>query len=494
MPVRLRIALGVTAIFTIILVTLSLVLMLYKRQAIRNSVDSHLQEAIVRVAEELGRNEGDWSSALLSELSSAETEELYVDDMLIGLFDEQANLLASSSTKLPEPLAAAMQGLAIGASDTSQFKSERLDGGSAGGHKPRRVICQRFSRTDGSPYVLCAASSDQFAESALDQLFQVFIVLIPIMLVAVGISSWYLAGVALTPLREATKFANQLDPSHLPEHVELHSGLPESRALEIELQQALRRLGDGYASHRRFIANVSHELKTPISVLLAEGQALLFENDIDPRSRGYVESTIEEMSRLGNLVEGFLTLTKVREGAAPTNLQRYPLNELVMDSVEANARYAESEQVTLRPSLDADGPDREIVCDQHLARVAIDNLIRNAIRFSPKDESVEITARCVAGRAHVAVRDHGPGCPPEILEHVFDRFAQSREQRRTGRGTGIGLEIAHGIMELHNGDITVENLPDRGCVFEAWFPIDAGGSPGRQGGDASSSTAEDEGR
>jgi signal transduction histidine kinase len=145
------------------------------------------------------------------------------------------------------------------------------------------------------------------------------------------------------------------------------------------------------------------------------------------------------------------------------------VNELVMDSIEANARYAANEKVSLRPVLSEDGLESVVLCDRHLAQVALDNIVRNAIRFSPEGESMDVEVRHEADRVGIAVRDRGPGCPVEILHRLFDRFAQSNEERRTGRGAGIGLEVAHGIMELHEGDITVANLEDGGCRFELWF-------------------------
>lgn len=128
-----------------------------------------------------------------------------------------------------------------------------------------------------------------------------------------------------------------------------------------------------------------------------------------------------------------------------------------------------------------DGEDLDVAvlgnCD--LLRTVIDNLVRNAIRFTPKDGVVMVSAAVRDDRLTINVRDVGPGIPAELLPRIFDRFSQSKDELRRGRGHGLGLEIAMGITELHGGTIVARNVETGGCEFEVVLPVAQGkaGSP-----------------
>jgi signal transduction histidine kinase len=114
--------------------------------------------------------------------------------------------------------------------------------------------------------------------------------------------------------------------------------------------------------------------------------------------------------------------------------------------------------------------DTAVAGEPELLRTMLDNLVRNAIRFSPTDERVEVEASVVGDRVKIRVRDYGPGIPAAQLATIFDRFAQAPEEQRKGRGHGLGLAIALGIAELHGGSISAENCEDRGCTFVVELP------------------------
>ena len=131
---------------------------------------------------------------------------------------------------------------------------------------------------------------------------------------------------------------------------------------------------------------------------------------------------------------------------------------------------AEQSGVLLRPSLYDGDESACIEGNAELLQTAMSNLIRNAIRFSPREEAVEVRCGLEEGSVVYQVRDVGPGLPPELIDRVFEPFTQSSEERRRGRGTGLGLQIAQGIADLHGGRISVRNR-ERGCVFSLTLPL-----------------------
>jgi signal transduction histidine kinase len=180
-----------------------------------------------------------------------------------------------------------------------------------------------------------------------------------------------------------------------------------------------------------------------------------------------MQTVEEEMMRLGNLVESFLTLTRIQSGRGPTILKRYCVNDLVFDSISDCSMMADQHRVTLVPTLLAqEGTvDAAVVGDPDLLRTLVENLIRNSIRFSPEHSAVDIGASVHDGQAIIRVRDSGPGIPPDRLKTIFDRFAQANDSERRGRGHGLGLTIAKGIAELHGGNVEASNRDPRGCEF-----------------------------
>jgi signal transduction histidine kinase len=133
---------------------------------------------------------------------------------------------------------------------------------------------------------------------------------------------------------------------------------------------------------------------------------------------------------------------------------------------------ADMHAVTIRIHL-KETPQHELLVfgDPELLRTMIDNVIRNAIRFSPQQQAVEVTVDADEENALVRVRDFGVGIPEEIISTLFDRFTQAKSEERLNRGSGLGLEIAQGIAELHGGGITVENCLGGGCAFTIRVPM-----------------------
>ena len=203
-----------------------------------------------------------------------------------------------------------------------------------------------------------------------------------------------------------------------------------------------------------------------IAVLLIEAQTVDRANCPEGIAR-FMDTVEEEMTRLGKLVESFLTLTRIQSGRGPATLKRYGVNDLVLDSIGDCTMMADQHRVALVPSLLAEDEtvDAAVVGDPDLLRTLISNLIRNSIRFSPEGSVVEVAAEVAESTSVIRVFDSGPGIPADRLHTIFDRFAQAHDTERQGRGHGLGLAIAKGIAELHGGTVEAFNRGERGCEF-----------------------------
>lgn len=289
---------------------------------------------------------------------------------------------------------------------------------------------------------------------------------------ASAISGWLIAGIAVAPFHTLSQVAERLGPETIDDEIDLGDGDSEVQELMQELEDARTRIRDAFAAQERFLSNVSHEIKTPIATLITQAQTLRHD-ELTDEGRDFVDYAEDEMRKLGALVESFLTLTRVRNGGTPAKLKRLPANELALDAVEDCSVYAEEHGVRLRLMLDdsEDAMDAAVLGDAALLNTLLSNLLRNAVRFSPPESAIHVRTEIADGSLHVHVRDEGPGLPEEVIPEIFDRFVQSGPQVKRERGNGLGLAIAKGIAELHNGDIAVRNNDDSGATFSVNLPL-----------------------
>jgi signal transduction histidine kinase len=302
---------------------------------------------------------------------------------------------------------------------------------------------------------------------------------IPVALLAALVTSWFIAGRAVAPIQRLSDAARSVSPTSLGERIQVETTDHEISKLQSELNSALERLEAGYRAQEQFISNVSHELKTPLAVLLTETQILHLGQETLERYRGWAERVEEEMKRLAQLVESFLTLTRCDLASGLVRKDEVAVHDLVLDAIQHSTALARRRAVHLVPVLASsgggphgDGPvvkgDGDLLCTM------LDNLLRNAIRFSSEGQSVDVRVTMDEDDVCITVRDRGPGIPDEFIDKVFDRFFQVPSD--VGRqGSGIGLSIAHNVARLHDGHISVSNAPEGGCTFVVVLPLSAVG-------------------
>ena len=306
------------------------------------------------------------------------------------------------------------------------------------------------------------------------------------------LAAWVIGGVALEPLRRITETARAMAPERIDEtRVEIPEVGVEVNEARLELNRALDRIEAGYQSQERFISNVSHELKTPIAVLLTEARRLERQERSVEELTGFVGDVADQMARLGKIVESFLTLARIDYEERLHRFEDFWFHDLLLEAIRRSRSQASTHEVHLDLELpeDTDYFDRPSWGDPALISSAVENLIRNAVRFSPAGSSVRVVLEPDAAvsppvedgapaappraGARVSVSDDGPGMPQELLATVFEPFKQADTERSRGRGTGLGLAIAHRVTTLHRGTIRALNREGGrpGCTVELRIPF-----------------------
>jgi two-component system, OmpR family, phosphate regulon sensor histidine kinase PhoR len=213
-----------------------------------------------------------------------------------------------------------------------------------------------------------------------------------------------------------------------------------------------------------FVANVSHELKTPLALVRMFGELLQTGRaDTEDKRRQYLSIIVNESDRLNALIENVLDFAKVERGQASYEFSPTQLAEPVSRAVEACRVRAEREGVALELTVE-DVP--ELMLDERAVEIAVINLVDNALKYAPDGKRVSVVARAVPGGAEVCVTDQGPGIAPEDRKRIFERFVRGKAAiGKQVRGSGIGLSLVKHIAEAHGGSIRVDDAPPHGSVF-----------------------------
>jgi signal transduction histidine kinase len=469
LSLRVRLTLWVVGVSTIVKLAVAVVFYLYQASAVNTFFNEHLMKRTDGMMARLTTAGGAVTREDLEEISAQQSRNAMFTGFILSIFDADGNLVVSMRRQEPRYPVSRDELRSTAAERRAWFRRKpaieikRLDPDAT----MARSVVRGYAAADGRNYVLTAAASDTYAEHMISLVARALLIVVPTGIFVSGVCGWYIAGVAVRPLEEVRRAASQLTPESINRQVHVGVSSPELNRLQQELDNVRSRMAAAFAVQERFMSNVSHELKTPIAVMLTEAQTVDLKG-APPGVAAYVRSTCEELRRLGGMVDSFLLLTRVREGRSLTQTRVYPVNELLMESVAHCGPMAVQYEVRLEPALCGDDLDVCIRGDPSLLRTMLDNLIRNAIRFSPRGEPIHVVAAVDGESVLFRVRDHGPGIPEPLLRRIFDRFVQAPDEQRRGRGHGLGLEIAQGIAELHGGGITVCN-----CGAEA---VDAGGN------------------
>ncbi|WTW96544.1 ATP-binding protein [Streptomycetaceae bacterium NBC_01309] len=223
------------------------------------------------------------------------------------------------------------------------------------------------------------------------------------------------------------------------------------------------------AVRRDFVANVSHELKTPVGALSLLAEAVLDASDDPEAVRRFSGRMQVESARLTNLVQELIDLSRVQNDHPLQDIAPVPVDELVAEAVDRCRQVAQNKQITLAVGGD---PGLVIPGDHNQLVMALGNLVENAVNYSPERTRVDIDVRVTGRKAVIAVSDQGIGIPHRDLDRIFERFyrVDPARSRATG-GTGLGLSIVKHIVAGHGGEVTVRSLEGVGTTFTLVLPL-----------------------
>jgi two-component system heavy metal sensor histidine kinase CusS len=331
-----------------------------------------------------------------------------------------------------------------------------------------------FGRTpSGVSLCLQLAARMDRVDAAVADLRRLFLAMFPVSLAAVAIASWFMARRALRPIDHITNAVRQLTVDRLGQRLGPPAPKGDLAQMVVSLNEMLDRIEKGFHSHERFVAEVSHELKTPISVLLGEAQLLSRDTRTVEEYDHFVANVEVEMRRLGQTVESLLLLARANAGFPIALAGQVSLNDVVTEAVRRCGAVAAHWEIDLVPRLflpRAEESEPMVRGDEELLCAMLTNLILNAIRHSPVGQRVTIGLTADGNHSRIAVHDCGPGIAPESVGQLFRPFTSVERDGGPPRGIGLGLVIVKSIAELHRGSVTVSSPSGGGCEVVICLP------------------------
>jgi len=275
------------------------------------------------------------------------------------------------------------------------------------------------------------------------------------------------------PLRALTAAAEEMAAGDLAQRVTVrtHDEVGELGRAFNTMAEALQR---NEALRRQMTADIAHELRTPLSVIRGNLEATL--DGIYPLDAEHVAPVYEEVLLLERLVADLRLLSLAEAGELALKLEPVNVGELIEGILESARITAQEKDITLEAEVPPDLPP--INGDAHRLRQVLNNLLGNALRYTPSGGRIAVTARVMDSEMHLSVADSGPGIPEEDLPYIFERFYRGdRSRARESGGSGLGLAIVRRLVEAHGGRVWAENKEGAGATFTIALPLAAAEEP-----------------
>ena len=477
---RARLTLWYTCVLALVLVVFAAATYAYLARAARLRTDQSLADAANSLASNFAAESEDEGQT--DEESAAEvTRDFKFDDRQAFIFDDSRRLVAASAPPVAsgkrhwpqtDSLAQGLLPLLDAAAGSGRAYAN------VAGTRERVRAYAATARVHDKTYALSVARSLHDEEEELEQARGAFYVAVPLAILAASLGGYFLARKSLAPVAEMGERAAHINAANLAERLPVANERSELGRLARTFNELLARLDLAFEQQRRFMADASHELRTPVAIVCGESEVAL--SNRQRSAEEYRESLSilhDEGRRLTRVVEDLFTLARADAGQYKLASENFYLDEAAGECVRAVRSIAARRGVEVEFKQDGEMPLRG---DESLVRRMILNLLDNAIKFTPPGGRVEVAAGRGGADYFVRIKDTGAGIPADAQPHVFERFYRADRARsrdgEDGCGAGLGLSIAAWIAAAHGGRVALERSDPRGSCFVVTLPPTRSGS------------------
>jgi heavy metal sensor kinase len=470
--VRIRLTLWYIAAMTVVLVILAATTYILLRQDIVRRADANATELADSFLATVNAEVGDSSTSPSFETAiAAAISEHRFRDVVYAVLGPDGKLVATSQSgsqsELPPDLASAAvsASLPLPGPAAQSFRSIRV------GNYHYRSYVRHFSIAHNSATLIVLQSlrpQNEFQEN----LARTFLIAIPLAILLAGAGGYLMARRSLSPVVAMSTQASRIGSDTLNERLVVRNPRDELGQLAASFNELLDRLNQSFERQRRFVADASHELRTPIAILCGEAEvALRQQQRTGQEYRESLQILQEEAIRLKHIVEDLFTLARADAGQHPLAIQEFYLDELAAECSRNVRTLASAKEIAV--SFESQG-ELPIHADESLLRRMLLNLLDNAIKYTPRGGTVSLRCGSDNGWYRLDLTDSGQGVPEELQSRIFERFFRVDKARRRGEsdsgGAGLGLSIASWIASTHGGTIELTRTRSPGSTFTVLLP------------------------
>jgi hypothetical protein len=347
---------------------------------------------------------------------------------------------------------------------------EKLEGLPAPEAPAYRVINFPLDNSPVPQLILQIAAPLTFVEGQIKHRRVLFQTGIPLIILISTLAGFFLSSRALKPIQDMIQKAHDIGATQLSHRLPVPLAQDEVRSLALTINDMLTRIEQAFQSQERFVADASHQLLTPLTIMKGELEQSLKAPSLDDMIQNSMHSALQEVDHLISLVKNLLLLARVDAGIGAMSLQELYFDEVVLDAISRAEKLARSRDIRLKFDIRnqvARETHPKVLGDEDLLQNLVFNLIENAIKYSNVSSSVVIILEWNLNEQILRVEDSGPGIPEDQLESIFNRFSRAQNVGKKVEGYGLGLAIAQKIALIHHADLTAENRRDQpGSVFQ----------------------------
>jgi heavy metal sensor kinase len=340
----------------------------------------------------------------------------------------------------------------------------RLPGGGA-----LIIAALKFQPPGGPGYLVEFGESLGPVETMLNHLLLQLALGLPLAVLIIAGGGYLLLHRALTPVEQITRAAERITQHNLSDRLPVARTGDELERLSLALNRMITRLDDAFQNSRRFVADASHDLRTPLTILRGDLENFAADARLEAEPRARVGELLAEVVHLSKIVEQLFTLSRLDAGEAQTEWSRFDFAELARGTTEQMNLLAVDRGVSLAFAADSPAP---VNGNRVRLKQVVVNLVDNAIKYTPAGGWIHLRVRMVGDRVALEVEDSGIGIPPGSVPHVFERFYRVDPVRSAdSESAGIGLSIVKAICSAHGAEVEVQSTLGRGSLFRVWLPL-----------------------
>ena len=331
------------------------------------------------------------------------------------------------------------------------------------------VLGTVFVTPEGQIVVFAGAEAQYSAENAKD-LKNILIALFLLFVFIVVISGWFFAGRAIKPISEVIKQVDQLSPKSLEQRLKTGDSEDEIGKMVLTINRLLERIENAFKLQKTFIANVSHELKNPLTKISSQLEvSLLNERKIDDYKQT-IASVLEDTQDLAAITESLLELNKISISDYQASFSILRIDEIMWESRSLTQKLNAAYKVIIDTQFMPDNEELlHIKGDEKLILTALKNLIENGCKFSTNKQAY-VSLQIVDESIEITIKNEGKGIPEADIPYIFQPFFRA-ENTAASKGYGIGLSLVERIVNLHLGSISVQSEQNGWTEFTVKFPI-----------------------